>query len=304
MPVKSQPVDLAFGPCPRGSTRTRWLYDEIRKAILDGRLPRRAPIPPTRTLAAQYDVSRRIVVNVFDMLSDEGYLTAVVGSGTRVSDNIPEDFLAPATTRRQTVSLRPAWATALRARPFLPVQPSLAEFPMDVWARLEARSLRHVSTRNLADADPAGDRALRIAIAAHLGASRGVRCSHDQIIVTSGTQQSLDLLARALIHPGNRVWIEDPGYTDAAEIFRLAGAQLTPIPVDEGGLRMPGPRIVPPRLVYLTPAHQFPLGVSLRLDRRLHLLHWAREHGVLLPQGRLRQRISFFRTPHSRHERA
>lgn len=278
---QAKAVDLALAPRRAGLTLTRWLYDEIRRAILDGRLGRGAAIPPTRHLATQHAVSRRIVVNVFDQLRDEGYLTAKTGSGTRVSNNIPEDFLAPIPVK----SRRPEPAPAVphrRARPFLAVQPSLSEFPMDTWTRLESRSLRRASTFDLAEADPAGNAALRSAIAGHLGVSRGVACSPEHIVITSGTQQSLDLLARVLIRAGDRVWIEDPGYQDAAEIFRLAGARIVPIPVDSDGLRMPNSRRAAPRAIYVTPAHQFPLGVSLRLDRRLELLSWSRDQGAVL----------------------
>jgi GntR family transcriptional regulator/MocR family aminotransferase len=128
-------------------------------------------------------------------------------------------------------------------------------------------------------------RALREAIAEYLGAARAVTCSADDIIVTSGAQQGLDLLARVLLRPDDPVWVEDPAYIDAVEIFRLTGAKIVPVPVDEHGIdpsigRTRCPR---PKLIYLTPAHQFPLGVSLRLDRRLELLHWAqREQAVII----------------------
>jgi len=275
-----EPIDLALSPRPSGLTITRWLYEEIRTAILEGRLRRGVPIPPTRVLAVQHKVSRRIVVNVFGQLRDEGYLSAVTGSGTRVSDNIPEDFLAPAKAQpkgRQSPEVR-----RRAARPFLPIQPSLSEFPMEIWARLEARGLRTISTADLADADPAGSPALRSAISAHLGVARGVSCSPEQIVITSGTQQSLDLLARVLIRPHDRLWIEDPGYKDAAEIFRLAGARVVPISVDAYGMQIPEFGRVAPRAVYITPAHQFPLGVALRLDRRLELLRRTREQNVIL----------------------
>jgi GntR family transcriptional regulator/MocR family aminotransferase len=276
----SNTIDLAIGPRPTGITITKWLYEEIRNAVLDGRLRRGAPIPPTRSIAIQHNVSRRIVVNVFDQLRDEGYLTALTGSGTRISANIPEDYLASSAARPP--SRTTGGFSGQHARPFLPVQPSLAEFQIDAWIRLESRTLRRASTLDLADADPAGNPALRSAIAAHLGVSRGVSCSPDQIVITSGTQQSLDLLARVLVRPNDRLWIEDPGYKDAAEIFRHAGARVVPVPVDDYGVNIPSPRGSPPRAIYVTPAHQFPLGVSLRLDRRLELLRWTRDRNVMV----------------------
>src|SRR5262249_40401324 len=150
------------------------------------------------------------------------------------------------------------------------------------WTRVTARCLRHMSRANLAGGDPAGLKALREAIAAHLGSSRGVTCSADDVIVTSGAQQGLDMLARVLMRPGDKVWVEDPAYLDAVRIFRLTGARIVPVPVDEYGLNFDAglARHTRPKALYLTPAHQFPLGVSLRLDRRLALLQWARRERV------------------------
>lgn len=278
------PTELMLGSRPPGMNLTQWLYAEIRQAILDGRLRRGALIPPSRRLASQYKVSRRIVVNVFDQLRDEGYLTALTGAGTRVNGDIPEDFLAATAAVRERLATQDSPATGrLRVRPFLPVIPSLESFPIATWAKLEARSLRRMPVGELAGGDPAGLLALRSAIADHLGVSRGVPCSADQVFVTSGTQQSIDMLARVLLRPGDRVWIEDPGYKDAADIFRLAGARVVPVPVDDGGFLMPATRrAAEPKAIYLTPAHQFPLGVSLRLDRRLDLLRWTAERNAFL----------------------
>jgi GntR family transcriptional regulator / MocR family aminotransferase len=278
--------DLVLSPRSPNVTITHWLYEELRRAVLDGRLGRGAAIPPTRSLASDYGVSRRIVVNVFDQLRDEGYLTAKVGAGTRVSDNIPEDFLAPSRPKRQQAT-DPAGIDVFYRRPirpFRPIEPALSEFPIDVWGRLAGRCLRTVSTAVLAGGDPAGHRPLREAISAYLGSSRGVSCSPDQIVITSGTQQALDLLARVLLRPGDNVWVEDPGYSGAVDTFRLAGAKIVPVPVDEYGLNFDHGRAKcpTPRAIYLTPAHQFPLGATLRLDRRLELLQWTRRNNALI----------------------
>jgi GntR family transcriptional regulator/MocR family aminotransferase len=141
-----------------------------------------------------------------------------------------------------------------------------------------------MSRSNLAGGDPAGLAVLRDAIAEYLASSRGVACSAEDIVVTSGAQQGLDILARVLLHPGDEVWVEDPGYIDAVEIFRRAGARIVPVPVDEHGIDVAAGRARCPRpkAIYLTPAHQFPLGVSLRLDRRLELLHWARQEHIAI----------------------
>jgi GntR family transcriptional regulator / MocR family aminotransferase len=274
---------LALAPRASGVTITRWLYDELRRAILDGRLRRGAAIPPSRGLAIEYGMSRRIVVNVFDQLRDEGYLEARTGAGTRVSARVPEDFLAKsrftqATPRQDAVEgmyRRPA-------RPFRPIEPALAEFPMEIWARLAGRCMRRASLSDLAGGDQAGYRPLREEIAAYLGGSRGVSCSASQIVITSGTQQALDLLSRAILKPGDPVWMEDPGYTDAIEMFEQAGAEIVPVPVDARGIDVDRGRAKCPlpAAVYVTPAHQFPLGVTMELDRRLQLLQWSRRKKV------------------------
>jgi len=270
------PVDLVLAPRPSGSTLTQWLYSEIRRAIVEGRLRRGTALPPSRVLAEHYTISRRIVVNVFEQLQDEGYLEARVGSGTRISRHIPEDFLASVELARTSLAAHSPVFTRRPARPFYPVQPLVSEFPIDVWSRLEARSLRRLSTLDLASADPAGEVELRTAIADYLSGSRGFTCSPDHVVITTGTNNSLDLLARLLIRPRDRFFMEDPGYKDAAEIFERAGAKVIPLAVDEFGVQLPTNASSRPRAVYVTPAHQFPLGVALRLDRRIELLRWTR----------------------------
>jgi len=278
--------ELALFKRHSGVTLTHWLYDELRRAILDGRLRRGAALPATRKLAAEYGVSRRIVVNVFQQLRDEGYVVARIGAGTQVSESVPEDFLAASPRRKQRSGTPVQNADFYRrpVRPFRAIEPALAEFPVDVWGRLAGRCVRTVSTSVLAGGDVAGYGPLREAIADYLGASRGVACSPEQVVITSGTQQSLDLLARVLLRPGDHVWVEDPGYSGAVDTFRLAGAKIVPVPVDEHGIDVSRGRskCPQPRAVYLTPAHQFPLGATLRLDRKLDLLRWTRQSGALV----------------------
>src|SRR6201993_1788881 len=277
--------ELALGPRPPDTTLTRWLYDELRRAMLTGRLKRGTRLPATRDFAGQHGISRRVVVNVFEQLRTEGYLGSRVGSGTRGSDQLPEDLLqfAPAqsTARRAaSSSIRPEWKRP--ARPLRPIEPALSEFPIEVWARVAARRLRRASPSLLAGGDVQGHGPLREAIADCLGTSRGVDCTPDEIVIVSGVQQGLDLLARFLVKRGDPVWIEDPAYTGAAAAFRNAGARLLPVPVDADGLNPPKTlRACPrPRAVYVTPAHQFPLGMTMSLERRLALLAAARRSGA------------------------
>jgi GntR family transcriptional regulator / MocR family aminotransferase len=275
-------ADIALTLRPAGTTLARWLYDELRRAVLDGRLSKGAPIPSTRELSVQYGISRRTAVSVFEQLHSEGYLVSRTGSGTRVNDILPEDFLEmrpsrPVRERKSESDIPPLFRRP--ARPFRAIEPALNEFPIELWSQIASRRMRKLSTALLAGGEIAGHRPLREAIASYLGSSRGVNCTADQVVIVSGTQQSLDLIARLLIRSGDPVWVEDPCYSGAAHVFREAGARLIPIRVDKEGMdpelgRAQCPRA---RLAYVTPAHQFPLGSTMSLERRLALLNWARD---------------------------
>jgi GntR family transcriptional regulator / MocR family aminotransferase len=271
-------------PRPPGRTLAQWLYEALRAAILEGRLGRGARLPATRDLARQYGVARGTVVAVFEQLQSEGYVASRVGSGTRVSDQIPEDLWQPA--RPRTVRRRPPPPSRVPAptalRPFHPFEPALDEFPIELWTRIAARRLRRATRALLGSGDVRGYAPLREAIAAYLGGSRGVRCTVDQVVIVSGVQQALDLLARLLVRPGDPVWLEDPGYPGATAAFRNAGARLVPVPVDAHGLDVARgiERAARAKAVYLTPAHQFPLGATLSIERRLAVLDWARQTGA------------------------
>jgi GntR family transcriptional regulator/MocR family aminotransferase len=223
---------------------------------------------------------------VYEQLEEEGYFTGQVGAGTIVSQQVPEDFLNTAPTQPPSSKRRVVLPEVYRrpARPFRPIEPALAEFPIDIWTRLTTRCVRRMSTASLAGGEVAGLQPLRQCIAEYLGSSRGVACSPDQIVIVSGTQQSLDMLARLLIAPGDPVWMEDPGYVGAVDAFRNAHAQIVPVRVDEHGLDPAEGRrrCARPKAVYLTPAHQFALGSTLSLDRRFDLLHWSKRNGVVL----------------------
>jgi GntR family transcriptional regulator / MocR family aminotransferase len=286
MPRRAPDITLALPPRGRGEPLAGWLYGGIRAAILGGRLRRGARVPATRELAARSGVSRGVAVAAYDRLHDEGYLVSRRGSGTVVNDRVFEDYglapVAPGPTSPRPVSAPttvPGRAPRRRrSLPLCPIEPAVSEFPMTLWARLAARTARRLPVHELSRADPAGSRALREAIAAYLGASRGVACRAEQIVVVSGAQQALDLVARVVLRPGDRVWIEDPGYRGAVDALRNAGAVLVPVRVDERGLDPAlGRRLYPrARAVYLTPAHQFYLGAALSLERRLELVRWAR----------------------------
>src|SRR5271156_34639 len=278
----------------------RWLYEELRSAILAGRLHPGARLPATRDLASQYGISRPTIVTAFEQLRSEGYVEGKVGSGTYVSKTLPDELLqAPRTksvegTRRRAIPLS-AYARRLQpllrrepgpARAFRASQPALDAFPMSLWAQVATRRLRRVSARLLTGGEALGYRPLREAVAEYLNTSRGVKCTAEQVLIISGVQQALDRAAHLLLDPGDPVWMEEPGYPGAAVVFRAVGAKICPVPVDSEGLnleagvrRWPRPH---PRLVYVTPAHQFPLGVTMSLRRRLSLLEWARRSRTII----------------------
>ena len=284
MPRDVSALDLPLTDRPAGRTLVQWLYEALRTAILDGRFGRGARLPATRDLARQYGVARGTVVAVFEQLQSEGYVTSRVGSGTRVSGQIPEDLWQPAPARAAVRQPPPAsrFPPPTPLRPFHPFEPALDQFPMELWTRIAARRLRRATRALLGCGDVRGYAPLREAIAAYLGSSRGVRCIADQVVIVSGAQQALDLLARVLVRPGEPVWIEDPAYPGATAAFRNAGARLVPVPVDEHGLDVARGfrRAARAKAVYLTPAHQFPLGASLSIERRLAVLDWARRSGA------------------------
>jgi len=291
--------DVALGERAPAARLHRWLYDELRRAILDGRLRPGARMPSSRSLAQQHGVARGTAVEAFDQLVAEGYLETRIGSGTFVRSALPERFLQSG-VRRPVARAEPSRATLsargrqLTAFPFPSVavtgatpafranQPALDLFPADLWSRLAARCLRGATEARLAGGDALGHRPLREALAAYLGPARGVHCGADEIVITSGTQQSLDLAARLLLDPGDQVWMEDPGYLGATQILRANGAEIVPVPVDAHGLDADTARQRCPaaKLAYVTPAHQFPLTVAMSLPRRLALLRWAQAAGA------------------------
>ncbi|MGC4049553.1 MAG: PLP-dependent aminotransferase family protein [Paludibaculum sp.] len=276
----------------------RWLYGALRSAILEGRLRPGSRLPATRELAKQYGLSRGTIVYAFEQLKAEGYLEGVVGSGTRVSQVLPDQLLevgraepkkqARVVERSRAVSdygRRVQLFSNLEARPtraFRPNVPALDLFPATLWAQVAARRLRRVSTQLLLGCDTLGYLPLRRAVADYLNASRGVQCVPEQVAILSGVQEALDLTARMLVNAGDRVCMENPGYTGARSMFEAMGAQVKGIGLDDEGLRMDLAALKGARLVYITPGHQFPLGITMSLGRRLQLLEWARKSRAVI----------------------
>jgi len=275
----------------------RQLYERIRQGILDGRLRNGTRLPASRMFAEQLNVSRNTVTLAFEQLMLEGYLKGKVGSGTYISDDVPEKLLkasiGPARSARSAAKLpRPSSRAQAfskvfslynkqleNVRPFQIDIPALDAFPHDVWIKLTNQAWRSLPRLSLEYGDPAGYKPLREAIASYLRAHRAARCEPEQIIITDSSQQSVDLVSRVLLDAGDSVWMEDPGCVETQAVFRNAGLHTTPVPIDAEGLRVEvGKRIDPKaRLVYITPSCQYPLCTTMSLARRLQLLEWVRQ---------------------------
>lgn len=280
----------------------RQVYDNLRHAILTGQLAVGKKLPSSRALAGELGVSRNTVLNAFQQLLAEGFVEGKVGRGTFVANNLPGTRRAESKNTSPNgaaasvqISNRGQRLAASRNMPRLPRLsgeltdyafrvgvPAFEEFPHKVWEHLLARRWRR-SGRGLMDYQGvAGYGPLREAIAAYLGTSRGVHCTASEVIIVAGSQQGLDLLARVLLDPGDHAWVEDPGYLGARNALAVAGARLTPVPVDAEGLNVEAgiARQANARLAVVTPSYQFPLGHTLTLSRRLALLDWASRSGA------------------------
>lgn len=272
-----------------GVQLTSRIYTGVLEAVLDGRLRPGERLPSTRRLAGQLGVARSTVVGAYDRLTAEGFLTSNVGAGTFVgSQQLPP--ARPRSAPAGAVVPRPQWRSIVPIATATPVDvefdfaigvPDGQLFPLETWRRLVARELRSPSMRSGQYAPPEGSPGAREAIARHIGVSRSVRADPDDVIVTNGAQQALDLVGRVLIEPGACVAVEEPGYPPARRLFESLGANVVGIPVDGDGLDVAA-LPASARLVYVTPSHQFPLGVPMSLARRSELLCWARDHDAVV----------------------
>lgn len=283
-----------------GAPLYRQIYKAIRKAILSGEFPARMRLPATRFLAEQLGVSRITVVNAYEQLFAEGYLEGKTGAGTFVAAQLPDDLLQigkrknipPVQTKNHLPLRLSPFGERLKAKDaasirtqmqanFQPFQNGLTavdEFPFEIWSRIAAPFHRNPPLPVLGYGDPQGFRPLREAIAAHLKSARGVVCTSEQVIITSGAQQALDLTTRIFLAENDSVLIEDPCYQEVKNTFAAAGARLNFVSVDDDGLNVAEiPKLAEkPKLVYVTPSHQYPLGITMSLPRRLALIEWAR----------------------------
>jgi GntR family transcriptional regulator/MocR family aminotransferase len=264
----------------------RQIYLRIKDAIVQGTLVANSRLPSVRGLASDLGVARATVENAYAALVAEGFLQSRGQAGTYVSSQllkVPE---------RAELSAAPPLATpapsAFQSHPAGPTQPfqlglpALDAFPRAVWQRIVARQLRGTTMASLAHPPPNGLPELREAIVHYLHLSRGIVCRPEQVFICAGYQALIELVINALLQPGEAVWLEDPGYPVTQPLFRAAGMQIVPVPVDEEGMDIDAGIAARPdaRMAVLTPTHQSPLGVTLSLARRMALLDWATRHSA------------------------
>jgi GntR family transcriptional regulator/MocR family aminotransferase len=280
----------------------RQLYDWFRRAIIDGTMRPGQRVPSTRGLAAELKISRIPVLNAYEQLLAEGYFETFVGAGTCVARSIPDEKLShpPVKARKgiqQIVEKRGPRRMSRRgtALTHMPAQswldnlgafrvslPALDHFPIGVWSRLVARHSRMPSRGIMAYGDAMGYLPFREAIAQYLGTVRGVRCDSSQILVTTGSQQALQISAQVLLDPKDPMCMEEPGYPGARQAFMTAGTRLIRVPVDDEGINVAEliRRGRGARAVYVTPSHQYPMGMTMSATRRMLLLNWAARTGA------------------------
>ena len=276
----------------------RQLYEQWRTGILTGRFRRGERVPSTRELAVTLAVSRSTVTECYEQLIAEGYLNAAHGSGTFVCRELPGSALRPGRARvlsdgaempirlsRYGAGLHDDFlypATPPGFIRFTHWRPDLDHFPFALWRKLLMRSLRGAAPELFDYAErSAGYQPLRREIATYVARSRAVRCTPEQVVIVNGSQQGLDLCVRLLLEAGDDVAFEDPGYQGAHRIFQAYGTRLRPARIDSDGIVI-GDLARKARVIYVTPSHQFPTGVSMSLARRLELIEWARGHSAVI----------------------
>ncbi|MBV7333628.1 PLP-dependent aminotransferase family protein [Chloroflexi bacterium TSY] len=271
----------------------RQLYSELRRCILTGQLAPGMRLPPTRALSDELGLSRSTVVDAIEQLAAEGYVEGKVGAGTYVCVDLPESMLtvpiptngaaSKANVERTSLSRRGQQLISdlphndCSARPFRSGVPETLLFPFGIWRKLLNKHWRQPTSDILSYGEEGGYLPLREAIADYVRSARGVTCTPEQVIIVAGAQQALQLATYLLTDPGDPVWIENPGYAGTRTAFRAANTLMTPVPIDDEGMMVEhGIAHCPDaRMVYVCPSHQYPLGATLSLTRRMQLLQWA-----------------------------
>ncbi len=276
-----------------GTPLTRQIYMQVRAAVLSGALGPGTRVPSSREMAMQLGVARTSVVAAYEHLLAEGYIESRRGSGTFISgelDGLAQRPATPRAAKRSAPIVTRAFTDFERSnaqsepRPFNTGRTLIDARTAETWRTLTHRAVRILGANALGYSDPAGLIELRQSICDYLRAARAVRCEPDQIIVTAGTQQAIDIAIRVLLEPGDDVWVEDPGYPLTYAQLELAKVKPHPIPVDGQGLLVSAGRRAAPRAraAFVTPSHQFPTGVALSMARRLELLAWARQSDAFI----------------------
>ncbi|RTM13674.1 MAG: PLP-dependent aminotransferase family protein, partial [Bradyrhizobiaceae bacterium] len=277
LPAKTElPLDLTGPHVTAGASAAHRLYQALCEMIVSGLVKPGEPLPPSRTLAKQTSFRRNAVVIAYERLIADGFAEAKVGSGTFVAARIPARAAGPSKSK-VIVETPGQGAFALGCT-------HIDERGVQRFRAFVGRRMRAFGSEHLHYGDPRGSRELRAAIADHLLSARGLRCDPDQIMLTSGTLHALRIVLSAILKPGDQVWCEDPGYPAARKTIVHCGYRAVPVPVDEHGMRIAKGRAAAPsaRAAYVTPSHQFPLGVQMSMPRRLELLDWARQAGAFV----------------------
>lgn len=281
-PIMANALPTLFHqPEHAGGTLRERVCSTLRRAIHHGALGPGQRLPSSRVLAEDLGVSRVTTEAAYAQLEAEGYLQRRVGQGTFVAINIVKSPPAAKVSGEPRLSQRGTQIAQtggchdpLQPLPFAAGSPDLRAFPLKLWKQLTAQQLRLRGEALMRYGDPQGYFPLREAIAGYVSQTRGVNCDAQQVVVLTSSQQALQLIATLLLDSGDKVWMEDPGYRGARNAFSSVGAELVPVKVDDAGL-MPDEHLPAPRLIYLTPSHQYPTGVALSLPRRLELLALA-----------------------------
>ena len=282
----------------KGQPRYLQLYMHLREAVVTGQLRPGQRVPPSRSLAQDLGVARGTVMQAYEQMAIEGYFVSHRGAGTYVAKEVPEAFHPQQGLAEQEISPIPSGRSVSRRmrkemtgpnpkgfrvsqyRPFQPGISPLDAFPRSTLGRIANNMYRSISFEQLGYGGGAGYPPFREALASYLGTTRGLTCTADQIIITTGSQQSFNLVSQVLLDLGDPVWMEDPGYTGARIAFERNGQQVVPVSLDPEGLDIQvGLKEAPGgKLAYVTPAHQYPTGITMSLRRRLELIRWASRH--------------------------
>ncbi|BEV71790.1 MULTISPECIES: PLP-dependent aminotransferase family protein [unclassified Paludibacterium] len=311
--VKTLDIPLLDNPSLTGLTRQDQVYRSLRQAILEGRLRRGVQVPSSRELASRWSLSRGTIEQAYERLAIEGYLERRQGAGTFVAAQLPEHFLLPDTPCKvrnsptspvpdskpaplpDTHGMAPCGPGPAR-QAFIARSADPLLLDMARWRQHLSRATRSIEVDDMHLMQFGGLARLRQAVAVYVKGVRGIECRAEDVVITTGIRQALSLVA-GLLPAGARVAIEDPTYRQAREIFESRGLALQPTPVDQEGIRVEALGNTPCAAVYVTPAHQSPLGYTLSASRRAALLDWARHHGSLIIEDDYDSEYNYLKSP-------